>query len=261
MATVDDVKTWLNDPASGSEVYGRNWSGECQAFAWQACNKFGAAPVGYLRAYDAYQASNIVSTDADAAPINSVHYWEIAMPDGHVAIGLGDGMCMMASSKVTDKWATNVGAISLADYTAKVGGHYLGWSNSNGDNSIALNSGTPAPQPKVQLGEDDMAYIRTPQRGFYTATPGVVVSHPDDTVFKGIEYRKWATIMDIADVDLEAYLFAIAGCTKYEIPPVGGVWYGNKAAASTGNGGAVDASGITKIVEAAIQGDYKLVKQ
>lgn len=138
MATVDDLKGWLNDPASGGMVYGRNWSGLCQAFVWQACNQFGSAPVSYGSAYEAYQNSAIVSTDSNAAPAGSFHYWAIAMPDGHVAIGLGNGQVAMGSSKVTDMWATNAGSISVDDYTAKVGGHYLGWANSNGANTISL---------------------------------------------------------------------------------------------------------------------------
>lgn len=125
-----------------------------------------------------------------------------------------------------------------------------------------ITASTPTQaQETTQPGEDEMAYIRTTQRGFYTAAPGVVISHPDTSVLDGIAYRKWATIMDVADADLEKFLFAIAGCGKYDIPPVGGVWYGGQQVTSASG---VDASAIAAQVqsatEAALQGTYKVVK-
>ncbi|MEF3405782.1 murein hydrolase activator EnvC family protein [Agromyces sp. CCNWLW203] len=93
--------------------------------------------------------------------------------------------------------------------------------------SLAELEATPlVPEPEPIPKEDIMALIRTEQHGHYTAVPGVVIAHPDTRITSGVEFRDWGVVMDVAPDDLAAYLFALAGCPKGEIPAGGSVWYG-----------------------------------
>lgn len=143
MASVYDIQPWLNDagwhaPSDGRTMVGRNWDQMCQAFVWRVCERFGTVVRDYGSATAAARASAIVSTDPNAAPAGAMHYWNIGS-DGHVAVSLGNGYCAMASSRVTESWGTNVGVTSVAGYTSSIGGYYLGWAYTNGDNSVSFS--------------------------------------------------------------------------------------------------------------------------
>jgi hypothetical protein len=76
----------------------------------------------------------------------------------------------------------------------------------------------------------DMIIFKSKQRGFYSVVPGAVISLPDDRAIRLIRDGwlgdKAPIVLDIADNDLEFFLFAFGGCTHDQIPPVGGAWFG-----------------------------------
>jgi GH25 family lysozyme M1 (1,4-beta-N-acetylmuramidase) len=157
MATLGQIKAWLNDPASGSQVYRRNWDQKCQALMWQLCAKFGTAPTVYTSANSARTASTIVSTNAAAAPPGAFHYWTIG-EFGHVGISLGNGYALMGTTKITDKWATNVGVNSVSGYTASTGAVYKGWSSTNGRNDVVIDGVYGTAPASVGGGTVDYAF-------------------------------------------------------------------------------------------------------
>lgn len=121
------------------EYPGRDWDDWCQAFVWNLCNTYGKAPVIYPTATAAQNASNIVSRNPEDAPAGTFHYWQpYGIPAGHVAIGLGNGQCAMAVDNylLDEVWGLNVGKVDVADYTARTGAHYVGWSYTNGANDV-----------------------------------------------------------------------------------------------------------------------------
>lgn len=124
----------------------RDWNQSCQAaVAWAAQWTSGKGSHFYLSANEAYRASKIVSKDAKRAPLNAVHYWAIGTY-GHVAVGLGGSKVLMASSHIDTAWAKNLGVTTVERYSARTGARYLGWSNGNGTNRVALKA-PPAPKP------------------------------------------------------------------------------------------------------------------
>lgn len=118
--------------------YNRDFNQLCQALVWQACNRFGSAPVTYGSAISAYRASAIASRDSGSAPAGAIHYWDIGS-DGHVAISLGGDYCLMGSSKIDTAWGINAGVTTVSRYTSRTGARYLGWSYKNGQNSISIS--------------------------------------------------------------------------------------------------------------------------
>lgn len=122
---------------------GRNWNQLCQAFVWQAIKAVVGAPkVIYSSARAARLASTIVSTDMNAAPPGAIHYWLLGTAD-HVAISLGDGICVYATSKgdTIASWGTNLKVSHASSYPAK----YVGWSRTNGANQAIPVSAWNAP--------------------------------------------------------------------------------------------------------------------
>jgi len=118
--------------------YKRDFNGLCQALAWQVANKFGSAPVAYSSAKVAYQNSQIISKDPNAAPAGSFHYWSQPSNYWHVAPGLGGSEVVMATSRggtvIGEAWqhirVTTVQAYGMANY--------MGWSYSNGRNDFDM---------------------------------------------------------------------------------------------------------------------------
>ena len=132
MATEAQLKSWLAG-------YPRNWNGLCQALMWQAADKFGspATPALYGSANIAYRASRIASTNPHSAPAGAIHYWNIGR-FGHVALSLGGARVLMGSSHVQESWGTNVGVTTVDAYNKATGAGYLGWSRTNGANTIPV---------------------------------------------------------------------------------------------------------------------------
>lgn len=156
MTSLAAIRAWLNDPASGPEVYRRNWNGKCQALVWQICHRFGTAPVIYESADYARYATAIRGTVARDAPVGAVHFWKLGTY-GHVALGLGGERVLMASTHVDEVWGTAVGVVNISDYNTRVAGEtYIGWGVSDGANHVTLDTIATASTTITPLEEDDM---------------------------------------------------------------------------------------------------------
>lgn len=152
------ARDWV---AHGSQQ-GRGWLNMCQALVWRLCEAFGEVRQDYDPALAAYAASEIVSMDPAAAPIGAIHYWLQPTDYGHVAVSLGGGRCIMASADVDELLGDHVGIVGVDGYTARKRVTYLGWSRTNGLNSIRTTlSKAPATTPL----EDEMHIIRLLDNG------------------------------------------------------------------------------------------------
>lgn len=148
-----------------------DWRGWCQLVAWYAVRLTGTARedmVTYGMASDAYRASDIVSYDPDAAPAGAMHWWDLPYPEGHVAVALGDGECLMASGLLG---GDGLGVIGVREYTRRAGNPYLGWSNTNGKNddirprfAAATEVAKEEPKPAIILEESMQYIIKSPKR-------------------------------------------------------------------------------------------------
>lgn len=111
-----------------------DWRGWCQSLVWNTITVCGVPEsemVTYPSARAAYEASTIMSIDHAAAPAGAIHYWRLPVDDGHVAVALGDGMCLMASGICG---GDGIGVIGVEEYTTRAGNQYLGWAHTNGAN-------------------------------------------------------------------------------------------------------------------------------
>lgn len=150
---------------------GKDWRGWCQLVAWYAVRLTGTARedmVTYGMASDAYRASRIVSYDPDAAPAGAFHYWANPHPEGHVAVALGNGECLMASGLIG---GDGLGVIGVREYTRLSGNPYLGWANTNGANddirprfAAATEVAKEEPNPEIILEESMQYIIKSPKR-------------------------------------------------------------------------------------------------
>lgn len=158
MPDENDIKAWLNNPKSGSGVYGRDWDQLCQALMWQLCDWGGspATPRTYASAVAARQASTIVSTDASKAPAGAFHYWDIGKY-GHVGFDMAGGgtRVLMATSAVAETWAKHVGVQSVDGYSRAKGATYRGWSHTNGINDFDITPLVTSPL----LSKDDFKLV------------------------------------------------------------------------------------------------------
>lgn len=133
-ATEKQIKAWVGSSS-------RNWDQWCQAFVWNVCAKFGTAKSTYASAITAYHHSSIASKNASTAPAGAIHYWSIGTY-GHVAVGLGGERVLMGSKNIDEKWGNNAGVTTVSRYTARTGAKYLGWSRTNGVNSVSIAAAT-----------------------------------------------------------------------------------------------------------------------
>jgi hypothetical protein len=127
----------------------RNFNQMCQAWTWQAVNRFGRAPKVYPSAYAAYRASKIVSKDPRKAPGGAISYWAIST-FGHVAPHTGPNEVLMSTGRRGPGFQvvnsrSNLVLVSVTDYNTAA---YLGWSLTNGVNSFRLTTPRPAPAAK-----------------------------------------------------------------------------------------------------------------
>lgn len=143
--------------AFASKYPGRDWAGDCQAVAVNACDFTGGERVIYGSATAAYRASAIESGYAAHAPRGAFHYFAIpGEPDGHVGVDLsGGGMRMLHGYRLLDEqWGTNLGTVSVGRLLSeRPGWTYLGWSRTNGANTIDLAPFAPlAPHQRTTAG-------------------------------------------------------------------------------------------------------------
>lgn len=137
-----ELKAWLNNPASGSGVYGRDWTNLCQALMWRVIDAFGSPvnPTSYSSAQVAANNSSPLNGNLAAAPAGAFHYWRLGTP-GHVGLdmeGGGTNVLMATGRAVGTDWGHHVREASVVDYNATGGVVYLGWSMHNGTSTIAV---------------------------------------------------------------------------------------------------------------------------
>lgn len=115
----------------------RDWNQACQAaVAWLA--KYSSGKVQfYDTARDAFEASQIVSTNPAKAKLNDVHFWAIG-PDWHTGAQVNNGV-FMASVHTDQSWGTNLGLTTVEAYGRATGAVYRGFARGNGVNRIAIS--------------------------------------------------------------------------------------------------------------------------
>lgn len=113
-----------------------SWSGLCEAFMNNAC--------GFEQSFDnallAGNASGPLRKDWAAAPPGACHYWAGVGGDGHVALSLGGGQMLMASSRVSN-FGTALGTIHFSNYGLPL---YRGWSMRHGRETLAVTASAAA---------------------------------------------------------------------------------------------------------------------
>lgn len=103
--------------------------GRCEALMYRM---LGASTPTNVDASTATDKSTIVSRDPYAAPAGTFHHWDISgVPDGHIGVGAGNGLIIMASRRVNPNWqGVDVGTIDFDEWQRQLQGRsiYLGWS-------------------------------------------------------------------------------------------------------------------------------------
>lgn len=144
-------KIQTNWRVSGPRRLPNGWDSWCQSLMHNVAEFAQHIPdgVSHPSAMDAYRASRIESKDASKAPAGAAHFWAEPDPYGHVAYDMDGGgtRLLMASSYVTDEWALNAGTISFADYQARRGNPYLGWSRTDGMFKLPVLAGRTSSTP------------------------------------------------------------------------------------------------------------------
>lgn len=136
--------------APGDLVYPRDWNQLCQAVMYQTCRMFGVARKTYTTAKLAMAASGPLNTDRHAAPAGAFHYWGMGSA-GHVALSLGGERVLMGSSKIDEKWATNLGVTTVTRYN---GADYRGWAHTNGLNDVTIATPVAPVTPTPGTNQD-----------------------------------------------------------------------------------------------------------
>lgn len=115
----------------------RDWNQSCQAAVAHSAEYTSGKATFYLTAKDAYEASNIVSTNHAKAKLNDVHYWAIGAA-WHTGVDLGNGRIFMASKHSDGSFGKNLGVTTVAAYTEATGAQYRGFARANGVNRVQI---------------------------------------------------------------------------------------------------------------------------
>lgn len=144
---VDNVDGYRTD---GFDRRGRDWNGLCEAVAaWIARFTGGFVENSIDTAWEAWQNSPTHGTDLYSAPVGAFLYWRIGS-DGHVAFkvtqdGNGGSMLHGYTDLDTDVWGTNLGVVSVANFQARHGWEFVGWSWNNGPSTASFTEVVPPP--------------------------------------------------------------------------------------------------------------------
>lgn len=155
MVTEQQIREWLPETPSDDD----SWYLWCQRLMAIICEDFGVYRQTYGRAIWAYNADATVieSTAPGTSPAGAFEWW--AWDDyGHVGLSLGGGRVLMTSAKSApfdETWAVGAGVLNIHDFNRKTGLRYLGWSRTNGLNSVAVGAAITSTVPK----EDSMAIL------------------------------------------------------------------------------------------------------
>lgn len=145
---VDNVDGFRTD--GGEDRRYRNWNGLCEAAAaWIARFTGGFVNNSNGTAWEAWLNSPTHGTDLYSAPVGAFLYWRIGS-DGHVAFkvtqdGNGGSMLHGYSDLDTDVWGTNIGVVSVANFQARHGWEFVGWSWNNGPSTASFTDVVPPP--------------------------------------------------------------------------------------------------------------------
>jgi len=127
------------------------WNMWCQAFVARCCKFDGNWKRDYLTARAARLASGPLSKDMSNIPIGAFGYWYWE-PDDDVAIYVGGGRWMRGSRHVTTQFggvARNAGTGSFESFQSSARLPFLGWSKTNGGNTVNVTTLIPAGQEIV----------------------------------------------------------------------------------------------------------------
>lgn len=144
MATVEQFAEFFrgyNPSGGGSE----QWHMWCQAFVARCSKTYGSFVRDYPTARAARAASGWLNPDPDTAPLGAIGYWYWE-PDDDVAIYVGDGIWMRGNRHIETQFggvALNAGTGSFDHFQRTAGLEFLGWSLTNGGNTVSVTSSTP----------------------------------------------------------------------------------------------------------------------
>jgi len=173
MATVAEFDKFFEtyNPSGGGR---EEWNMWCQAFVARCCKFDGNWKRDYLTARAARLASGPLSKDMSNIPIGAFGYWYWA-PDDDVAIYIGGGRWMRGSRHVTTQFggvARNAGTGSFESFQSSARLPFLGWSKTNGGNTVNVTTLTPAGGNTTPLIDSDESENTMTIRYLYTKDAG-----------------------------------------------------------------------------------------
>lgn len=151
MVTINQLRAWIPQSPSDSP----SWYMWCQRLMWNVCNDWGSLQATYGSATAAYYSDATVIESKDDNPPAGSFVWWAWNPDGHVGLSLGGYKVLMTAAKAVpfeETWANSAGVIDIRTFNQMSGLRYLGWSRTNGANSVAVESGSLAPNERRSTG-------------------------------------------------------------------------------------------------------------
>lgn len=212
---------------------GAGWNQWCQWAMDDLCGLFGRDSRNYETATAAWQASPIEGTDYRTAPAYVFHFLGLpGVPAGHVMYAMrpaGERSISTGTPAVVpEQWGHDVGVTSVADYIARKGATYRGWSRNNGVNTVFPPAdSTPATTttPVKEEEPEDMNYIiRSKNRPHAAILGGDFKRLTNSEELKIVQKLTPVTILDKLNDREYDVLRAIAtrgsGVTKSEVEAV-----------------------------------------
>ena len=151
MATTAQFRDFFRtyNPSGGGR---EEWNMWCQAFVARCTKTLGGTfKRDYGTARAARLASGWLNPDLSSAPVGAIGWW-LWPNDDHVAVYMGGNVWMMGSRHVTTQFggvALNAGLVSHADFQRSAGLQFLGWSATNGGNTVSVTIPAPAADQRV----------------------------------------------------------------------------------------------------------------
>ena len=180
MATIEQFKSFFRtyDP-HGDGV--EEWNMWCQAFVARMSKHSGSFKRDYQTARAARLASGRLTKSMKNIPIGAIGWWYWA-PDDHVAVHVGSGVWAMGSRHVTTYFggvSLNAGTTTHANFQRNAKLRFLGWSLTNGGNTVSVTV-PPPPEPKpgerkvVAMGANRRVSPTSTARKLNVVAPGSV---------------------------------------------------------------------------------------
>ena len=179
MPTLGEYRTFFRsyNPSKGGV---EEWNMWCQAFVHRAAAF--AAGVQRLNVYPTARAARLASgwlnPDHTTAPVGAIGYWAWD-PDDDVAVHVGGGVWMRGSRHVTTQFggvARNAGTSTFAEFQARAGLRFIGWSLTNGGNVVPVDVPAPAPNDRtvVAMGANRRVSPTSTARKLNVVAPGSI---------------------------------------------------------------------------------------